>query len=157
MILRFDLTKNQNGGGLKMAYNHAKEEKKFKELWEQKEKLYRESGMTDKQISVIREYDENAFKLDRAFYRRTMLLAEPESITEGKLDDRSDTYLEEYWTDLIDSDDKYLRLMKVPLIMRKAFYMYKVIGMYQDEISSELSIPQQTISYWISKIAEILK
>ena len=140
-----------------MAYNHAKEEKKFKEQWEQKEKLYRESGMTDKQISVIREYDENAFKLDRAFYRRTMLLAEPESITEGKLDDRSDTYLEEYWTDLIDSDDKYLRLMKVPLIMRKAFYMYKVIGMYQDEISSKLSIPQQTISYWIVKIAEIIK
>lgn len=140
-----------------MAYNHAKEEKRFKEHWEQKEKLYRESGMNDEQISVIREYDENAFKLDRAFYRRTMLLAEPESITEGKLDDRSDTYLEEYWTDLIDSDDKYLRLMKVPLIMRKAFYMYKVIGMYQDEISSELSIPQQTISYWISKIAEILK
>ncbi len=140
-----------------MAYNHAKEEKKFKEQWVQKEKLYRESGMTDKQISEIREYDENAFKLDRAFYRRTMLLAEPESITEGKLDDRSDTYLEEYWTDLIDSDDKYLRLMKVPPIMRKAFYMYKVLGMYQDEISSELSIPQQTISYWIGKIAEILK
>ena len=140
-----------------MAYNHAKEEKKFKEQWEQKEKLYLESGMTAEQISVIREFDENAFKLDRAFYRRTMLLAEPESITEGKLDDRSDTYLEEYWTDLIDSDDKYLRLMKVPPIMRKAFYMYKVLGMHQDEISSELSIPQQTISYWISKIAEILK
>ena len=140
-----------------MAYNHAKEEKKFKEQWEKKEKLYLESGMTDKQISEIREYDENAFKLDRAFYRRTMLLAEPESISEGKLDDRSDTYLEEYWTDLIDSDDKYLRLMKVPPIMRKAFYMYKVLGMYQDEISSELSIPQQTISYWIGKIAEILK
>ena len=140
-----------------MAYNHAKEEKKFKEQWEKKEKLYLESGMTDEQISVIREYDENAFKLDRAFYRRTMLLAEPESITDGKLDDRSDTYLEEYWTDLIDSDEKYLRLMKVPPIMRKAFYMYKVLGMYQDEISSELSIPQQTISYWIGKIAEILK
>ena len=140
-----------------MAYNHAKEEKKFKEQWEKKEKLYLESGMTDKQISEIREYDENAFKLDRAFYRRTMLLAEPESISEGKLDDRSDTYLEEYWTDLIDSDDKYLRLMKVTPIMRKAFYMYKVLGMYQDEISSELSIPQQTISYWIGKIAEILK
>ena len=140
-----------------MAYNHAKEEKKFKEQWEHRERLYRESGMTDEQISVIREYDENAFKLDRAFYRRTMLLAEPESITEGKLDDRSDTYLEEYWTDLIDSDEKYLRLMKVPPIMRKAFYMYKVLGMYQDEISSELSIPQQTISYWIGKIAEILK
>ena len=140
-----------------MAYNHAKEEKKFKEQWEQKEKLYLESGMTDEQISVIREYDENTFKLDRAFYRRTMLLAEPESITEGKLDDRSDTYLEEYWTDFIECEEKYFRIMKVSAVMRKAFYMYKVLGMTQNEISSKLSIPQQTISYWISKIAEILK
>ena len=30
-----------------MAYNHAKEEKRFKEQWEQNEKLYRESGMND--------------------------------------------------------------------------------------------------------------
>lgn len=140
-----------------MAYNHAKEEKKFKEQWNHKERLYRESGMTDEQISVIREFDENAFKLDRAFYRRTMLLAEPESIIEGKSDDCSDTYLEEFWTEFIDIDNKYLSLMKVPLIMRKAFYMYKVMGLHQDEISSKLSIPQQTISYWISKIAEILK
>ncbi len=140
-----------------MAYNHAKEEKRFKEQWEQNEKLYHEIGMTDEQISVIREYDENAFKLDRAFYRRTILLDELESLIEGKSDDRSSTYLEEYWTDFIDNDDKYYRLMKVPLIMRKAFYMYKVMGLYQSEISSKLSIPQQTISYWIVKIAEIIK
>lgn len=46
-----------------MAYNHSEEEKRFKEQWEQKEKLYNEIGMTNKQISVIREFDENAFKL----------------------------------------------------------------------------------------------
>ena len=140
-----------------MAYNHAKEEKIFKEQWEQKEKLYHEIGMTGEQISVIREYDENAFKMDSAFYRRTMLLAEPESLIEGKFDDRSDTYLEEYWTDFIDSEYKYHQLIEIPPIMRKAFYMYKVMGLYQDEISSKLSIPQRTISYWIVKIAEILK
>ena len=116
-----------------MAYNHAKEEKRFKEQWEQKEKLYRESGMNDEQISVIREYDESVFRMDRAFYRRTMLLAEPENLSEGVSDSHSDTYLEKYWTELIDSDDQYRRLMKVPSIMRKAFYMYKVLGMYQNE------------------------
>lgn len=140
-----------------MAYNHALEEKKFKELWNKKEKIYRESGMTEEQISAIREYDVQMFNLDRAFYRRTTLMAEPEHIAEGTFDDHSDTYLEDYWAELIDSDEKYRRLMKVPPVMRKAFYMYKVMGMYQDEISSELSIPQQTISYWIGKIAEILK
>ena len=140
-----------------MAYNHAKEEKVFKKQWEQKEKFYRENGMNDEQISIIREFDEKAFKLDRAFYRRTTLLSEPESLSEGVSDSHSDTYLKEYWTELIDSEDKYCRLMKVPHQMRKVFYMYKVKGLHQSEISSKLSIPQQTISYWIVKIAEIIK
>lgn len=140
-----------------MAYNHATEEKRFKEQWKLKEKLYRESGMTDEQIAAVKEFDENVFKSDRAFYRRTIILAEPENFSEGTTDDYSDTYLEEYWTELIDSDEKYKRLMKVPLIMRKAFYMYKVLGFYQDEISSKLSIPQRTVSRWIVRIAEILK
>jgi len=77
-----------------MAYNHAAEEKKFKEQWEEKERVYRENGMTDEQISAIKSYDEQIFKLDRAFYRRTMLLAEPENLSEGTSDDHSDTYLE---------------------------------------------------------------
>jgi len=73
-----------------MAYNHAKEEMMFKEKWEKNERLYREIGMTDEQIASKKEFDSRVFKLDRAFYRRTILLPEPESITEGKLDDRSD-------------------------------------------------------------------
>ena len=73
------------------------------------------------------------------------------------LDNHSYTYLEKYWTDFIECEEKHLRIMKVPPIMRKAFYMYKVLGMYQNEIASKLSIPQRTISYWIVKISEILK
>lgn len=157
MILRFDSNRINQNGGIKMAYNHAKEEKIFKKQWEQREKLYRASGMNDTQISSIKEYDEKIFKSDRAFYRRTLILAEPEEISEGTYDGYSDTYLAEFWTELIESDDKYCSLMRVPLIMRKAFYMYKVLGLLQSEISSKLSIPQQTISYWIGKITEILK
>lgn len=140
-----------------MGYNHSKEEKKFKEEWKNKELLYRQNGMTDEQIKAIKEFDERSFKLDRAFYRRTTLLAEYESLSDSILYEFSDSYLEEYWTEFIDSDDKYSRLMKVPLKMRKAFFMYKVIGLHQSEISSKLSIPQRTISYWIVKITEILK
>ncbi|MBP3268784.1 MAG: hypothetical protein J6M07_10785 [Ruminococcus sp.] len=140
-----------------MAYNHAAEEKKFKELWDKKEKIYRESGMTDEQIAAIREYDVKMFNLDRAFYRRTTLLAEPEYATDVAYDDHSDTYLENYWAELIDSDEKYRRLMEVPPVMRKAFYMYKVLGYYQKDISSKLSIPQRIVSFWMVKIAEIIR
>lgn len=140
-----------------MAYNHSEEEKKFKEQLKQNEQLYRELGMTDEQIDAIKEYDERVYKLDRAFYRRTLLIEQPESITDVIIDEHSYTYLEKYWTDFIDGEEKYFRIMKVSAVMRKAFYMYKVLGMTQDEISSKLSIPQRTISYWIVKISEILK
>ena len=140
-----------------MAYNHSEEEKKFKEQLKQNEQLYREYGMTDEQIAAIKEYDERVYKLDRAFYRRTLLIEQPENVTDTIIDEHSYTYLEKYWTDFIDCEEKYFRIMKVSAVMRKAFYMYKVLGMSQDEISSKLSIPQRTISYWIVKISEILK
>lgn len=140
-----------------MAYNHGKEEKRFKKNWEQQEKLYRESGMTDEQIAALWEFDLKCFNLDRAFYRRTILTAEPENLSGGTADDHSYTYLEEYWTELVDDEAIFNKLMAVPPIMRKAFYMYRVMSLHQSEISSKLSIPQRTISYWIVKIAEILK
>ena len=140
-----------------MAYNHAKEEMMFKEKWEKNERFYREIGMTDEQIASIKEFDSRVFKLDRAFYRRTILLPEPEELSSGTSDTHSNTYLEYYWVELVDGAEKYRRLMEVPRVMLRAFYMYKVLGMYQDEISSKLSIPQRTISYWIGKIAEILE
>ncbi len=140
-----------------MAYNHTKEEKKFKEELTKNDRLYRENGMTDEQISAIREFDERVFRNNRAFYRRSILFSEAPIISKATLIDYSDAFLEDHWIELIDSDEIYHRLKKVSPIMRKAFYMYKVLGMYQGEISSKLSIPQRTISYWIVKIAEILK
>jgi len=78
-------------------------------------------------------------------------------LSEGTADEHSDTYLEEFWTELVDDEAIFNKLMEVPQIMRKAFYMYRVMSLHQSEISSKLSIPQRTISYWIVKIAEILK
>ena len=41
-----------------MKYNHGLAKKKFEYEWKQREKQYRELGMTDEQISSIREFDE---------------------------------------------------------------------------------------------------
>ena len=140
-----------------MAYNHAKEEMMFKEKWEKNERLYREIGMTDEQIASIKEFDSRVFKLDRAFYRRTILLPEPEELSSGTTDTHSDTYLEEYWVELVESAEKYRRLMEVPFIIRKAFYMFSVEGISQSHISSKLLIPTRTLRWWFRKIAEILR
>ena len=140
-----------------MSYNHALAEKKFRKEWEENETLYRQAGMTDEQIAAIKEFDEKAFRTDRAYYEKTILTAEPENYETPHSDSHSDEYMEENWTEFIDDSEVYKRLMEVPANMRRAFYMNRVLGMSQQIISSKLSISQQSISYWIVRIAEILK
>ena len=140
-----------------MAYNHGLAKKQFENEWQQKERQYRELGMTDDQINEIREFDEKAFRADRSYYEKTIITSEPENFDTPQTDERSDEYLEENWTEFIDDTEKYKRVKAVPEIMRKAFYMNKVLGMTQQEISSKLLIPVRTIRWWFGKIAEILK
>ena len=53
-----------------MAYNHGKEEYKWK-LWkEREEKILRDSGVTEDTIEAIRFYDRQAFNSDRRYYER---------------------------------------------------------------------------------------
>lgn len=140
-----------------MAYNHGLAKKEFENEWQKKERQYRELGMKDEQINAIREFDEKAFRADRAYYEKTIITSEPENFKLPQTDEHSDEYLEENWAEFIDDTEKYKRVKAVPEIMRKAFYMNKVLGMTQKEISSKLLIPVRTIRWWFGKIAEILK
>lgn len=140
-----------------MLYNHGAAKKEFENEWQKKEKQYRELGMTEEQINAIREFDEKAFRADRTYYEKMIITSEPENFDTPQTDEHSDEYLEENWTEFIDDIEKYKRVKAVPEIMRKAFYLNKVLGMTQQEISSKLLIPVRTIRWWFSKIAEILK
>ena len=53
-----------------MAYNHGREERKWR-LWkEAEEKILRECGVSESIIEEIRNYDRKVFNSDRRFYRR---------------------------------------------------------------------------------------
>lgn len=53
-----------------MAYNHGREERKWR-LWkETEEKMLRECGVSESIIEEIRNYDRTVFNSDRRFYRR---------------------------------------------------------------------------------------
>ena len=53
-----------------MAYNHGKEERKWK-LWKEKEeKILRDSGVSEDIIEAICFYDRQAFNSDRRYYER---------------------------------------------------------------------------------------
>ncbi|MCM1508362.1 MAG: hypothetical protein NC177_14710 [Ruminococcus flavefaciens] len=140
-----------------MSYNHGAAQRAFEKEWQKKEKQYRELGMTDEQISSIREFDEKEFKADRAYLEKRVPLAEADEFRQTTIDESVIDNIEENWYEYITGSEKKKAVRNVPAKMRKAFYLTKVMGMSQQEVSSILLTPQQTISYWIVKIAEILR
>ncbi len=140
-----------------MSYNHGLAKKKFENEWQQKERQYRELGMTEEQINAIREFDEQEFRSERAYLEKKVPLAEADEFRQTIIDEFVIDNIEENWYEYITDSEKRKALRKVPANMRKAFYLNKVMNMSQQEISSILLIPRQTLSYWIVKISEILK
>lgn len=140
-----------------MAYNHGTAKKKFENEWQKKEKQYRELGMTEEQINTIREFDEQEFRAERVYLEKKVPLAEADEFRQTTIDEFVIDNIEENWYEYITDTEKRKALRKVPANMRRAFYLNKVTSMSQQEISSILLMPQQTISYWIVKIAEFLK
>lgn len=140
-----------------MSYNHGAVQRAFEREWQKKEKQYRGLGMTDEQISSIREFDEREFRADRAYLEKKVPLAEADEFRQTTIDESVIDNIKENWYEYITDSEKKKTVRNVPAKMRKAFYLNKVIGLSQQEISSILLASQQAISYWIVKIAEILK
>ena len=140
-----------------MSYNHGAAQRAFEKEWQKKEKQYRRLGMTDEQISSIREFDEREFRADRAYLEKKVPLAEADEFRQTTIDESVIDNIKENWYEYITDSEKKKIVRNVPAKMRKAIYLNKVIGLSQQEISSILLASQQAISYWIVKIAEILK
>lgn len=138
-----------------MAYNHAGVEKKFREEWKLRETEYRNLGMTDEQIQEIYKFERESFNSDRRYYENTVELKD-ENVFGTQENSIIPTDLKESWTEFIEDEEKYKRVMQCPAIMRKAYFMNKIAGYTIIEISSDLSIPKSTLGDWIVKIAEIL-
>lgn len=139
-----------------MSYNHGLEEKIFEEQWKKTAEEYRKSGMTEEKIAAIYEFDREVFNSDRRYRERTIDLFDNPSMKKLKVYDDYSANNRYGWIDKIEDSEKYEKVMALPEIWREAFTLYIFDGYAQKEISSKLLKPQQTISYWIVKIAEIL-
>ncbi len=53
-----------------MAYNYAKEKRKFDAEWKRKASWYRKEGMSEDNIEAIRRFDLEQFNRDRAYESR---------------------------------------------------------------------------------------
>ena len=140
-----------------MGYNHGLEKKKFDIEWQKNEKLYHELGMTDEQISATWEFDYKAFLSDRAYLEKKQHLSDYEDTLQSSGDTIDECNVEENWHEYITDIDKRRRLSELRPEQRRAYYLYKVLNIKQEDVSLILNKPQTTISYWIVKITKILK
>lgn len=139
-----------------MSYNHGLEERIFEKQWKKTAEEYRKSGMTEEQIAAIYEFDRQVFNSDRRYRERTIDLYNNPILKKMKVYDDYSENNRYSWIDNIEDPEKYKKIMSLPKIWRDAFTMYLYDGYTQKEISSKLLRPQQSISRWIVKIAEIL-
>ena len=146
-----------SAGRTQMGYNHGLEKKKFDAEWQKNEKLYRELGMTDEQITAIWEFDYKTFRSDRAYFEKKTDLSEYEETLQSDDSNIDECNIEENWHEYITDIDKRRQLSELRPEQRRAYYLCKIMNMKQEDVSSILLIPRRTISFWIVKIADILK
>ena len=140
-----------------MGYNHGLEKKKFDNEWRKNEKLYRELGMTDEQISAIWEFDYETFLSDRAYLEKKQDLSDYEDTLQSSDSIIDECNIEENWHEYITDIDKRCQLSELRPEQRRAYYLCKVLNMKQEDVSVIINKSQRTISYWIVKIAKLLK
>ena len=140
-----------------MGYNHGLEKKKFDNEWQKNEKLYRELGMTDDQISAIWEFDYETFLSDRAYLEKKQDLFDYEDTLQSSDSIIDECNIEENWHEYITDIDKRCQLSELRPEQRRAYYLCKVLNMKQEDVSVIINKSQRTISYWIVKIAKLLK
>ena len=140
-----------------MGYNHAKEEKKFYSEWRKKLRLYKAEGMTLKQILVLYKFDKAELRSNRRFYEHCESIhyeeTNPLFAEEMRID--SDSYDMNNWLTALP-DGLRTQLEKIPAVYLKAFYLYRVCGYTQSEISPFLLKNQSTICRRIVQITETI-
>lgn len=146
-----------SAGRTQMGYNHGLEKKKFDEEWQKNEKLYRELGMTDEQITAIWEFDYKTFRSDRVYFEKKTDLSEYEETFQSDDSNIDECNIEENWHEYITDIDKRRQLSELRPEQRRAYYLCKIKNMSQRDVVVIINKPQSSIARWIVKISKILK
>ena len=138
-----------------MAYNKAKEEKKWLQWKEAEEKKLRELGVSEETIIRLRSYDWEVFNSDRRYYRRKQ---------------ESGTYLEEIaaseQSTAITSVDALLDAIENPALFRLLIAVdkltlqiavWKMDGFTSAEISEMCGLSESAINFRIWHLRQKMK
>ena len=138
-----------------MAYNKAKEEKKWR-LWkEAEEKQLRNLGVTEDDIEQLRIHDWAIFNSDRRYYQRvqetgTYLDELAEDTTQPEVKTVED------FLDSIENQHLYQVLIKVDRLTLQIIVM-KMQGYSTHDIASLLGMTEQAIYKRVNRLKEKIK
>ena len=138
-----------------MAYNHGKEERKWR-LWkEAEEKILRAYGVDENIIEEIRIYDRAEFNSDRLFYRR---LNDMEEYIEKVADNGLNTEIKTVSAllDEVENEHLYAALLKVDKHTLE-IVLLKMQGYSTKEISAMLQLTEKAIYKRMDRLRKKLK
>ena len=95
-----------------MGFNYAREKRKFDKKWNEKERWYRKSGMSEDAIREMYKYDWSEFNSTRKFYRHGDDNVNVESIVEEDGDSIDKTFSEE-WIELLETPNLVRKVRKL--------------------------------------------
>ena len=138
-----------------MAYNHGKEERKWR-LWkEAEEKILRAYGVDENIIEEIRIYDRAEFNSDRRFYRR---LNDMEEYIEKVADNGLNTEIKTVSAllDEVENEHLYAALLKVDKHTLE-IVLLKMQGYSTKESSAMLQLTEKAIYKRMDRLRKKLK
>ena len=138
-----------------MAYNKAKEEKKWR-LWkEAEEKQLRNLGVTENDIEQLRIHDWAIFNSDRRYYQRVQ---ETGTYLEELAEDTTQPEVKtvEDFLDSIENQNLYQILIKVDRLTLQAILL-QLQGYSVAEIAARLDIKEDAIYKRLKRLKEKIK
>ena len=145
---------NQNGGnpnGIQLCPG----KRKFNKEWNEKERWYRESGMSEDTIREMYEYDWREFNSTRKFYRYGDDDVDVESIVEED-GDSIDKTLSEEWIELLDTPNLVRKVRKLSADYIEIIDLMVRENLTQEEVARRMHCSQQNIAKKIEKIKKLL-
>lgn len=129
-----------------MGFNYRKERKKFEDQMEEDEKKYRAAGMSDEQITLMREYEEEQFRHERVYGLHTVSEQEVPGTFERACTEDS------YWQDLDSTLENLSPGISERLTARdKEVLELLCVGLNHRETAEVIGIAPQVVSRHVKK------
>ena len=137
-----------------MGFNYRQERKKFEERMQENEKKYRAAGMSDEQITAMREYEEERFQRERIY--KIHIVLEQSKEYPGLIEWAGTT--DSYFQDLDSVLDDLSPGMSQRLTERDREVLVLLFAdMNHREAAEFLGIAQQVLSRHVKKVRKFLK